>query len=272
MGSTAGTAPGPSVEVDEGDARAEGATSPDAAGPDAARPDAAGPGPGPGPGPASDGRRARRDRNRTSVVDALLSLYRDGNLDPSTDEIAARAGVSARSLFRYFDDVEDMTRTAIALQHAHVDPVVADEPPADAPFDQRVRRFVGQRIELYRAMAGVGVVARAREPFRPLIADELARMRRFLRARASRVFAPELAAIEELEGADAARAALDAVDTLCSFEAHRLIDATDDSDRPERAWTLAVTRVLAPAAPSAPSPTRPRASSSRRRRADEPST
>ena len=39
---------------------------------------------------AGDGRRARRDRNRDAVVDALLELYHEGRLDPSSDEIATR--------------------------------------------------------------------------------------------------------------------------------------------------------------------------------------
>ena len=40
-----------------------------------------------------DGRRARRDRNRETVVDAILSLYQEGNVSPSLDEIADPDGV-----------------------------------------------------------------------------------------------------------------------------------------------------------------------------------
>ena len=47
-----------------------------------------------------DGRRLRRERNRDAVIEALLDLFGEGNLQPSTDEIAVRSGVSARSLFR----------------------------------------------------------------------------------------------------------------------------------------------------------------------------
>src|SRR6185437_733480 len=62
---------------------------------------------------AGDGRRLRRDRNRMAVVDALLDLYGESNLRPSTAEIADRAGLSHRSLFRYFDDFDDLCREAI---------------------------------------------------------------------------------------------------------------------------------------------------------------
>lgn len=45
---------------------------------------------------AQDGRHLRRDRNRDAVVDALLALYGEGNLDPSSAEIAERARLSPR--------------------------------------------------------------------------------------------------------------------------------------------------------------------------------
>jgi len=43
---------------------------------------------------AEDGRHARRERNRVAVVDAMLELYQEGNLDPSSDEIAAQKAVA----------------------------------------------------------------------------------------------------------------------------------------------------------------------------------
>ena len=62
---------------------------------------------------STDGRSLRRERNRDSVIEALLALVREGNMDPGGAEIAERAGVSHRSVFRYFDDLGDLIRTAI---------------------------------------------------------------------------------------------------------------------------------------------------------------
>ena len=50
-----------------------------------------------------DGRRERRAGNRQAALDALVELFGDDRFQPSTAEIAERAGISARSLFRYFD-------------------------------------------------------------------------------------------------------------------------------------------------------------------------
>ena len=55
-----------------------------------------------------DGRIARGKRARTAIVDALLALIEAGELRPSAARIAERAGVSLRSVFQHFRDVESL--------------------------------------------------------------------------------------------------------------------------------------------------------------------
>src|SRR5688500_3891186 len=77
-----------------------------------------------------DGRRLRRQQNREAVIDALIELFEEGSYTPSSAEVAERAGISPRSLFRYFDDVDDLNRAAVdrhidthrALFEIEVDP------------------------------------------------------------------------------------------------------------------------------------------------------
>jgi sulfate adenylyltransferase subunit 2 len=47
-----------------------------------------------------DGRTARSDRTHNAVVDAFLHLLDEGNLRPTTEQIAARAAVSPRSVYQ----------------------------------------------------------------------------------------------------------------------------------------------------------------------------
>jgi AcrR family transcriptional regulator len=199
--------------------------------------------PSTGPTPIEDGRRARRERNRDAVVDALLELFRDGNLAPSSDEIAGRAGVSPRSLFRYFDDVDDLCRTSISRQHARVSRAIELSVEPDAPLPERITAVVEQRVRLFEAMGAVGQVLRIRAPFQPLVAAELSGARRLLRRQLTRTFATELAALSPA----GATAVLAAVDALCSFESYRLMR---DDQGLSRATTEAVlvgalTRLLA---------------------------
>ena len=83
---------------------------------------------------------ARRKQNREAVIDALLSLFRDGTYQPSMAEIATRAGLSLRSVFRYFDDVDDLHRAAAIRQVALVLPLLEVPVPA-APLAAKSPRW-----------------------------------------------------------------------------------------------------------------------------------
>lgn len=166
-----------------------------------------------------DGRQLRRQRNREAVVDALLDLYSDGNLRPSTEEIAARSGLSPRSLFRYFEDVDDLTRTAISRIEGRAATVVPIDAGPESALPAKVEALVDQRFRLFGAVGSAAAVSRLRSPFQPILAERLKANRSFLRHQIETLFGPELARIGQ---ADAAQT-LAAADVLCSFEAHQLL-------------------------------------------------
>ena len=175
---------------------------------------------GPDKPPAStDGRQLRRARNREAVVEALLDLYRDGNLKPNAEEIAARSGLSPRSLFRYFDDVDDLIRAAIARQLARAIPLVPIDATPDEPTRAKITALVEQRFRLFNAVGNAASVVRLRAPFEPVVATTLARNREFLRSQMVALFAPELAEM----GTSAAAGALAVADVVTSFESRYLL-------------------------------------------------
>ncbi|MCI3949073.1 MAG: putative TetR family transcriptional regulator, partial [Acidimicrobiales bacterium] len=100
-----------------------------------------------------DGRRARREQNRGAVLDALAELYREGVYEPSAAQIAERAGLSSRSLFRYFDDVDDLNRATIDQQLARARPLLAVDARPDDPAARKVERLVDARLRLHEAIA-----------------------------------------------------------------------------------------------------------------------
>ena len=168
---------------------------------------------------AVDGRRAWRDRNLSAVVDALLDLFAEGNLRPRAEEIAARSGVSRRSVFRYFDDLDGLDRVAIERQIARVSHLVELDGIGQGPLADRIERLVAQRLRLFEAILPVGRVSRLRAPFEPVVAEELARSRRLFRQQVQRHFAPELAQLAPGER----NAIAGAADVLCCFEAYELL-------------------------------------------------
>ncbi|PLW82488.1 hypothetical protein CWI75_12105 [Kineobactrum sediminis] len=62
--------------------------------------------------PTADGRRLRSERSRQIILDAMLALIEEGNLVPTAQQVADRAGVGIRSVFRHFSDMENLFAAA----------------------------------------------------------------------------------------------------------------------------------------------------------------
>jgi AcrR family transcriptional regulator len=197
-----------------------------------------------------DGRKRRRTQNRDAVIDALVTLIGSGRFDASATEIAEHAGISPRSLFRYFDDTDDLLQAAVARHHELARPFLQLDVRPDEPLARRIAAVVVARAQLWDAIEPSARVARMRAPVNPTLAAELARNRALQRAQLQQAFAPELEAM----GADEARATLAAVEVLCSFESHDLI--RNDQQLPagvaEMALVRALTALFRPVATDAP--------------------
>ena len=166
-----------------------------------------------------DGRRAWRERNRNAVVDALLDLYEEGNASPGAQAIAERSGVSRRSLFRYFDDMDEMCRAAIERHTDRVSHLFEIKSLGEGELPGRIDRLVEQRMNLFESIAPVRRIAQLRAPSQPIIATELGRMRARQRRQLERHFAAELDRL----GANDRRETLAAADVLTSFESFDLL-------------------------------------------------
>lgn len=161
-----------------------------------------------------DGRRARRDQNRERVVDALLDLYRDGDLQPSVAAVAERSGVSHRSVFRYFEDLDQLYRVAIERHYDAVSALMRLSAIGEGTLDDRIDRIVENRVALYEAVAPVARVARMRAPSEPVLEDHRREMAVLGLQQVRTHFAPELEALPE----DGARATAEVAAGLLSMD------------------------------------------------------
>ena len=161
-----------------------------------------------------DGRRLRREQNREAVIDALVELFREGRFLSTTAQIAERAGLSSRSLFRYFDDVDDLNRTAIERMQGNARPLLELAVDADGPTAAKIDAIVDARLRLFERINPGARAARILSAKHRVVADQLTEGRSFLRHQVERLFAPELASSPTL---------LHAVDVLLSFETHELL-------------------------------------------------
>ena len=139
-----------------------------------------------------DGRLARGARARAAIVDALFALIEEGDLRPSAARIAERAGVSLRSVFQHFKDVESLFAALADRQGERLAPL-AGRVAGDGPLSKRLDAFVATRARLLDAIAPVRRAALLMEPFSHELGTRLAAFRRLKAEEVRRVFAPELA-------------------------------------------------------------------------------
>lgn len=145
---------------------------------------------------AQDGRLSRSARTRAAVVDALLDLNAQGNLRPTARDIATAAGVSLRTLYVHFDDLESLFLAASAR---HIERLGAELPAMvdEGPLPRRLEAFVGRRAFLHERGAGVRRAAEVHEPFSPALQKVMRRGRRLLRLEVEHCFRAELATCDE---------------------------------------------------------------------------
>ncbi len=188
-----------------------------------------------------DGRRARRERNRAAVIDALLSLIDESHVPPSTDDIAERAGVSVSSLFRYFESLDDLQEQTIERHYQRFAALYEIAATGVGSRADRIDRLVDARITLYRSIAPVARLARSRSLDNPRLADRLVEMRSRFSRQIRDHFAPELATLSRADGNDL----VVLLDTLTSFESWDIAHTTHGcSDRQlGRAWKAGVTGI-----------------------------
>jgi AcrR family transcriptional regulator len=140
----------------------------------------------------ADGRRARRHRSRDLAVDAVLDLLNDGVSRPTAQQVAERSGVSLRSIFRIFEDVETLHATAAAKQQDRVRHLFVNVDPAGA-LEDRVDAIARVTAGVYATVAPVRRAALRAATDSEILQSELDRARLWLRREIDRVFETELA-------------------------------------------------------------------------------
>ncbi|MFC3505690.1 TetR/AcrR family transcriptional regulator [Micromonospora krabiensis] len=139
-----------------------------------------------------DGRTARAERTRAAIVEAHLALISEGDLRPTGERIAERAGVSLRTLWTNFKDMETLFEASGAEVLRQQDAAYRPISPA-LPLGRRVDAYCRQRARLLQLIAPSARAAQMREP----VSDQLHRNRLVhvarVRDEVEHLFAVELA-------------------------------------------------------------------------------
>lgn len=175
---------------------------------------------------APDGRLQRSERSREAIAHALLELVGEGILEPTAEQVAARARVGIRTVFRHFSDMESLfAEMSTHLANEVLPALIAEEP--DGSPEKRARQLVARRVALFDRVAPYKRSANVRRWRSPFLQEQHGKMVRRMRQDLHR-YLPELA--------DAPAEIGDAIEVATSFET---FDRLRTEQRLSRARTAA---------------------------------
>jgi AcrR family transcriptional regulator len=148
---------------------------------------------------SEDGRSARREQNVLLALNAARALFEESRSLPTIEDVAARSGLSIRSMYRYFKDIGEVTESVVEL--------VADEArtasrlpnPAGVSTADRIDAFARARVTIYESVRGTYLANIARMIHSPETAQSGAAIRAEMLAQFTNQFEQELLLLNESE-------------------------------------------------------------------------
>jgi AcrR family transcriptional regulator len=159
--------------------------------------------------PATDGRMRRSQRSGHAIVEALLELVGEGTVEPTAQQVAQRAGVGIRTVFRRFSDMESLFAEMDARLQAEALPLLVGGQPRGT-IAERARLLVQQRCAFFERISPYKRAGNLKRPRSAFLSSRHAMLVRELRRDLQR-WLPEL----QSKPADL----VDALDLATSFEA-----------------------------------------------------
>lgn len=157
----------------------------------------------------ADGRRRRSQDSRARIIAAMLELVHEGDPTPGAEQVALRAKVGLRTVFRHFSDMDSLYGEMSEVVESELKAVLS-QPFKGPTWRERVVEIVGRRAGVYDRIAPykrASEVHRHRSPFLQASHARLVAISRdILRAE----LPPEMARDRNV---------FEAVDLLTSFEA-----------------------------------------------------
>ncbi|WP_067541256.1 TetR/AcrR family transcriptional regulator [Nocardia crassostreae] len=190
---------------------------------------------------SDDGTTARRRRRnpeqtRKAILDALIEALQAGRYSPTAKELAATAGVSERSVFVHFPDLNELRIAAASAQSDYVETLLVTSDPA-LPLDQRIDAVVRQSEAAFTAQRNPRPLGLLESKTIPAIDERMRATDKRIRDALAHTFAPELT-----RGGDEDTELLDLLEATATWAyRHQLVDRRGLS---QRAASAAIGRAL----------------------------
>jgi AcrR family transcriptional regulator len=140
-------------------------------------------------GASSDGRRRRSENSRAKIIEAMLSLVREGKVVPTAEEVAARADIGLRSVFRHFSDMEALRQEMVAQMAQSFMKWLA--PFEGDDWRDQLKELIGRRVSAYEEVLPFKRAAEVRRYKSTVIGSEFERLNTLMRNRLKSVLPEE---------------------------------------------------------------------------------
>lgn len=141
----------------------------------------------------TDGRRRRTERSKTAIAQAVMDLVREAGIEPTADAVAERAQVSRRSVFRLFEQMDDLYAEVIVLAHAQVQSRLDTALLAKLPLSDRLAGCIERLSAIYEEVLPMRRLAERLRAQHPIIDQRLRQDTRDLARYLTALFRNELA-------------------------------------------------------------------------------
>lgn len=128
-----------------------------------------------------DGRRARSERSRQQIIEALFKLVRSGEINPSAGKVAEKANVSLRTVFRHFEEIDSLYREMANQCEARFMPTLT-RPFEAGDWKGRLLELRDRRMSFFEDVMFLRICTEARRYQSDVIMDDYKRFFRLERA------------------------------------------------------------------------------------------
>lgn len=115
----------------------------------------------------TDGRVQRSERSREAIVQAMLNLIAEGTPSPTAQQVAERADVGVRTVFRHFSDMDTLFATMNERLTTSLSDLFVDT-TQEGPLRERLVSLIDRRFQTFAKIGPYyqsGARQRARSPF-----------------------------------------------------------------------------------------------------------
>jgi Bacterial regulatory proteins, tetR family. len=94
-----------------------------------------------------DGRNLRSTKSQKLIIDAVIKLFQSGNFNPTAQEVSDESGIGIRTVFRQFDDMENLIN-AVDQEYHQKRPLMIKVDP-NLTIKTRLKQIVETRNNIY---------------------------------------------------------------------------------------------------------------------------